>query len=175
MAFNIANWKSNTESNKGFMRSHSYEVIVSPPGSISDEISIHTESVSLPGISFMSIDNHRPFGYGETYSIPYVYNPTEISCLHQIDGKGDIYKTLIDWSNLVVDTKGDFQYAARYFNEYTTDMTINVYDLDSTLIRKITLYNVFPSSIDQLQMNWGSNDEIAKLSVTYRYTNFVVE
>jgi len=175
MSFSLQGWKSATKE-KGFLRSHSYEVTVSPPsGGDGRQIKLRTESVSLPGASFLSADNYRPYGSGKNYDIPYSYNTSEITCVHTLDKNGDIYKIFFEWANLISDIKGNKKFAASYFDEYTTPMTIDVYGNDYTdKVKTIELYNVYPKSVDQLQMSWDTTDDIARLSVSYYYLYYTV-
>lgn len=175
MAFNVARFKSQV-ANQGFLRLHSYFVIVQPPLGGQEEIRLRTESVALPGASFLTVDNYRPYSSGKIYNIPYSYNPQDIAMIHTVDSNGDTLKTFWDWIDLIADISGGGQFAANYHNEYVADqMVIFVYNTQQEIVKTVTLYEVFPMSIDQMQMSWGSNDETAKLNVNYRYSHYEVK
>lgn len=174
MAFNVTRFKSQV-ANQGFLRSHSYFVIMNPPVGDGNEIRLRTESVALPGAAFLTVDNYRPYSSGKIYNIPYSYNPQDIAMVHTVDTAGNILSTLWEWVNLITDISGDGQFAANYHDEYVVDeMNIFVYNLKQEIVKIVTLYEVFPMSIDQMQMSWGSNDETAKVNVNYRYSHYKI-
>lgn len=175
MAFNIQNFKSNV-AGEGFLRPHSYFVIMNPPVGGGNEIRLRTETLSLPGAAFLTVDNYRPYSSGQIFNIPYSYNPQDIAMTHNVDGDGEILSTLWKWVDKIVDIKGDRKFAANYHDEYACDqMTIFVYNTAGNIVQTIMLYDVFPMSIDQMQMSWGSADEIAKINVNYRFSRYTVE
>lgn len=175
MAFDIRSFKSNV-SNRGFLRSHSYFVIVQPPLGGQEEIRLRTESVALPGAAFLTVDNYRPYSSGKIYNIPYSYNPQDIAMVHTVDSNGDLLKTYWNWINAVTDLRGDENFAANYHDDYIADqMVIFVYNESQEIIKTVTLFDVFPMSIDQMQMSWATTDETAKLSVNYRYSRYIIE
>ena len=175
MAFNVARFKSQV-ANQGFLRSHSYFVLINPPVGDGNEIRLRTESVALPGAAFLTIDNYRPYSSGKIYNIPYSYNPQDISMVHTIDSNGNIMKTFWDWIDLIADIGGNGRFAANYHDEYIApQMNIFVYNSQQEVVKTVTLYEVFPMTIDQMQMSWGSNDETAKINVNYRFSHYEVK
>lgn len=179
MAFNVSSFKSSA---RGFLRPHSFEVFILPPGSSNvgslnalNSIRLRTEGIALPGAAFLTADNYRQYGNGLTYTIPYGSNPQEIIATHTVDDRGNIIQILYDWVNEVVDLKGDFKYAPAYYEEYTRDMVINIYEQSGTKIKTYRLTGVYPISYDQIQMAWEATDQITKIPVTYRYEYFTIE
>lgn len=175
MAFNLQEFKADIG---GGMKSHSYEVFLKLPpiiASPNSQLRLKTESVTLPGASFMSVDNYRPRSSGLSYTIPYAYNRQEIACSHLIDTNGSILTDFNRWVNFIVDTEGIRQYTANYHKHYCVDMTIKIYDPTGKSVKTYTINDAHPLSVDQVQMSWGSNDEIARLNVTYSYTQYKLE
>ena len=175
MAFSVDEMKSSMKSD-GFMSAAHYEMVVNPPREVGggELLRIRAESVSLPGVSFAAVDQYKPFATGRTFQIPHTFTPQEISVTHLVDRKGSIIKTLMDWASFVVDFQGNSSspYTANYFSEYVVDATILMYANDGSQQKKITLIQMFPSSIDQIQMGWSSVDEIAKLNVSYKFVDY---
>ena len=179
MAFSVNDIKGSLKSD-GFMSAAHYEMVVQPKGpaaSASSLLRIRAESVSLPGVSFASVDQYKPFATGRTFQIPHTFTPQEISVTHLVDRKGSIIKSLMDWASFIVDFQGNSgsPYTANYFNEYVSDATILMYSNDGSQQKKITLIQMFPSSIDQVQMSWNSADEIAKLNVSYKFVDYRID
>lgn len=185
MSFSIQEFKSKAAT-KGFLKTHSYEFIVTPVSldefalQGSSEIAIRTESFTLPGFSFMSVDNYRPYGMGKSYSIPYTYNPTELNCIHTVDSDGSILQTFHEWGKAIFNfgknENINMQFAAGYLKDYAVNATLNIYDNNiDKLVKKIVFQELFPSSVDQVPLSWGDNDSTMKLSVNYRYTYYTME
>ena len=149
-----------------------YEVTMAPPVGGGDLINLRTESITAPGVAFFAVDNYSPHGNGLTYSIPYRYNPQEITMVHTIDEDGDIYDLFRQWAKEIVDLDGTAQYSAKYFDNYTCDAQIEIYNRQRQKTNTINLIDMYPTVIEPVQLGWGQFDEIAKLSVTYRFLRY---
>jgi len=170
-----------------------YEVFITNPGAAyrsSDrtadgpyDLRFRTEQVSLPGASFMSVDNHKPYGTGKIYNIPYVFNPQEISMTHVIDDNVEMLKALFRWMDNIADLTGVVNTSgskakpggAYYFDDYKCQMSIYIKN-PATLetVQTVKLVDVYPISLDQTQLGWGTNDERTKINVSYRYVNWTM-
>lgn len=170
MAFNVSSFKSSMDD---FLRPFTYVVVVSPPGATTDLI-LRTESISLPGVSFAEIDVYKPYGNGLAISIPHTATVQEISCTHTIDDKGEVLQTFYNWANQTVNLNGQDKFSAYYYNDYTVDMTILVFDLKGSIVKRYQLKRAYVASYDQVQMSWESGSEIAKLSVNYKFESFEI-
>jgi hypothetical protein len=98
--------------------------------------------------------------------------------IHTIDEDGGILQLFWQWIDLIVDTGGvgDRKFTANYHDDYAVkQMQIFVRNQKQEIVKRATLYDVFPMSIDQMQMSWGSTDETAKLNVNYRYSRYTID
>jgi len=171
MAFDIAAFKAFTGDH---LPATHYEVLIRPPTGGGNEINLRTETISVPGVAYLSVDNYAPYGSGKLYNLPYRYNPQEIQMTHNIDKDGNIIDIFRRWANLTVDLDGNAKYGAYYYEVYAQqDGDIKVYNRQE-LVKTITLEKPYPINIEPIQMGWGQNDEIAKLSVSYRFASFKV-
>ena len=190
MAFNITEFKSNAGE---LLRPYSYKVNIAPPAprrvtgapppsNPERDLSFRTESITLPGVSFAEVDNHKIYGNGLAISIPHSTTVQEITCVHNVDSEGETLQTFYDWANQIVniDGSGDIfgqgKFSAYYYDDYVAPQGfIEVYKLNGGFpVKTYTLYNVYPAAYDQLQMSWGSTGEVAQLSVTYKFESFSV-
>ena len=169
MPFSIDSWKGST---KDSMPASMYELFVSPPVGGGDEIRIRAETVSAPGVSFLSVDNFSPYGNGLMYNVPYKYNPQEVSMTHTVDENAEIYKTYRDWANEIVDLDGDALYGAKFLKDFVVDMTLSIYNRKLEAVRDVQFIEAFPISVEPMALSWGNHDEIARFSVSYRFTRF---
>jgi len=172
MTFVVSNFKSRV---RDWMRPYTYNVVVNPPTGGGREIELRTEEVTLPGTSFMSVDNHKPYGSGLMLTIPHSTNIQEINCVHSVDANGEILQRFYNWANSIVNLDGEERFSANYLDSYTRNMTINIYDLRGRRVKRYDLFDAFPLSYDQIQLGWDATSELVKLSVNYRFRNYTVD
>jgi len=177
MALKLNEWKATSATST--LPLHSFEVIIQPPAPVNggEELRIRTESCTMPGVAFMSVDNFAPFGSGNMYNIPYRYLPQEITMSHLIDQNALTYTLLAEWTNLITDRIGFQNFGAKYMfgpDGYAVDMDINVYNRQGENVKTIKLFEAFPIVVEPIELNWNRTDEYARLSVSYRFTRFEV-
>lgn len=171
MPFSIPAWKGRVRDS---LPASQYEVLVNPPGGDGSEILVRAETVSAPGLSFLSVDNYSPYGNGLMYNIPYRYNPQEVSMTHTVDEDAEIYKTFREWGNKIVDLDGDQKYGAKYLKDYAVDMNLTIYNRQGKLAKMVQFIEAFPTVVEPMQLGWGQHDEIARFAVSYRFTRFKI-
>ena len=167
MSFNLQDFKSNYLNND-LLRSSHYAVKCTKFGR---EYLFMTESIDIPGIGFYNSDNVRPYGFGPTYTIPYGLNINEISCVHLIEGKSAAtIKMFEDWTHEIVDWKNS--YSAGYLNDYAAQVNIFTYSPDRSLAREFILREAFPISFNSVPMPWATIDDVTRLTVNYKFTDW---
>lgn len=172
MPFTIDGWKGQM---KESLPASMYELAVDPPPGGGDIIRVRTESVSAPGIAFLSVDNYPYAGTGIALNIPYRYNPQEVNMIHTVDDDGELYRVFREWGNKIVDLDGDKKFAAYYLKDYAVQMALRIYKRNAEDAAKTVIFKeAFPMSVEPIQLSWGQHDEIARLSVSYRFTRFEV-
>lgn len=174
MPFSVADFKSNTLT-QGMIRPSHYEVNIQPPVGDGQLYTFRAESVSMPGAAFLAVDNYKPYGSGKLYTIPYAFNPQEINITLTVDGNAEVIQMMYDWANKIVDIDGQKKYSAYYLNTYVASMfEIKVFSQDGTKKKTYRLREAFPTTVDQMQMSWGTSDDTAKLSASYKFTEYTV-
>jgi hypothetical protein len=171
MGFDVDSWKSQI---KDSLPASQYELIVNPPGGGGGEILVRTETASMPGVGFLSVDNFSPYGNGLIYNIPYRYNPQEVSMMHTVDENANLYAAYREWANQIVDLDGADKFGAKFLKDYAVDMTLIVYNRTGATAKTIKFIEAFPIVVEPVQLGWGQHDEIAKISANYRFTRFEV-
>ena len=175
MPFNIRDFKSEVLKPE-LMRSNHYEVLITPPASVgSGEIlRLRSENISIPGAAFMSVDNYKPYGLGKMYTMPYASNLQEINMTFMVDAKSQVIQLFYDWANKVVDFGKERSFAAYYYDDYAKPIDIFLYDVKGELRKTYKISQAFPISIDQPQLSWATTDEILKLSVSFKYSEYTI-
>lgn len=156
----------------GLARSNRYTVMFTPPRLILQNlplsndslkrVSVLCDSVQLPGLNV----NTTPIKiFGETREMPYEMNFEPINMTFYVDVP--MYtKTLFDQWALGVQTGNTRKF--NYYNDYITDMTIAVQDMQDTNRYFVRLYEAYPKTVSAIQMDYANKD-IMKLNVTMMF------
>jgi hypothetical protein len=76
-------------------------------------------------------------------------------------------KVLFDaWLNFI---NPSYNNHIRYKQEYATILTVNQYDVMNKLSYSVSLYDAYPISVNQMDLDWNG-DGYHKLGVTFAYT-----
>ena len=121
------------------------------------------ENANLPGRTFATAEQKT---YGPIEKMPYHTTYTDIDLTFIVDDDMN-QKIFFDaWMNYINPL---YNYNFRYKSDYATTITINQYDVTNQLSYSVNLYDAYPISINQMDLDWA-NDGFHKLSVTFAYT-----
>ena len=121
------------------------------------------ENAQLPGRTLATTEQRI---YGPIEKHPYLSTYNDIDLTFIVDDYMDtkeLFDGWIDYINPV--STNNF----RYRQEYETMITINQYSVDDNMIYQANLYEAYPVSINQLDLDWSS-EGYHKLTVTFAYT-----
>lgn len=120
------------------------------------------DHVDLPGINYSTVQNRT---FGEFRETPYekLYDNISMSFYVDIDMK---VKLLFDsWMNSIQDT---ITRTYSYYDQYTTDMTIEVQDINDNTRYQVKLFECYPKSIGNISLDSAAKD-VMKLTVNMQY------
>jgi hypothetical protein len=124
------------------------------------------ENANLPGRSLMTTE--QKIGSNPIEKYPYMTSYNDIDLTFIVDGDMN-QKVFFDaWLNYI---NPSYNYNFRYKSDYATVITINQYDVTNKISYSINLYDAYPVSMNQLDLDWSS-DSPHKLSVTFAYTRW---
>lgn len=121
------------------------------------------ENANLPGRSLATADQRI---YGPIEKHPYLstYNDIDLTFIVS-DSMNE--KFLFDkWIEYINPTDTN---NFRYRDEYRTTLTINQYNVNDFPTYTVELFEAFPISINQMDLDW-SNDNYHRITVTFAYT-----
>jgi hypothetical protein len=124
------------------------------------------ENANLPGRSLMTLE--QKIGSNPVEKYPYLTGYSDIDLTFIVDGDMQQKIFLDAWMNFINPT---YNYNFRYKSDYTTTMQINQYDVENKVSYSINLFDAFPISMNQLDLDWSS-DNPHKLSITFAYTRW---
>lgn len=154
----------------GLMRSSRFAVSFSlptvvAPGKYSQDlrkILLYCDNVNLPGLT---IETSQAKTFGEVREMPYQKQYDNINMGFYVDNNMSV-KLLFDaWMNAIQDPVSR---TFNYYKDYTTDITIVVYDIANKSRYAVTLFQAYPKTLNAVQMDYG-NKEVMKLSVSMNY------
>ena len=156
---------------EGLMGSSRFSVDIGLPKIILDKnlyigdlekIQLYCDAVQLPGLN-ISTTQARTFG--EVREMPYERLFDNVNFSFYVDNSMDVKLFFDTWIQSIQDP---FTRIFNYYNDYTTDININVYDKDEKQRYVVTLYECYPKSIGAVQMDYSAKD-IMKLQVSMNY------
>ena len=165
MAGSISDFKSSF--NNSMARSSRFDVNIPIPLSLipylssAKNLTYRCEAAQLPGRTFATMEQKT---YGPIEKYPYLTSFTDIDLTILMDDDMN-QKVLFDaWLNYI---NPQYNNNFRYKGDYATILTVNQYDNTNKLSYSVNLYDAYPISINQMDLNWSSVDTPHKLSVVF--------
>jgi hypothetical protein len=122
------------------------------------------ENANLPGRTMMTLD--QKIGSNPVEKYPYISTYNDLDLTFMVDDDMN-QKVFFDaWLNFINPT---YNYNFRYKGDYSTAITINQYDVTNQISYSINLWDAYPVSMNQMDLDWSS-DGYHKLNVTFAYT-----
>ena len=133
------------------------------------DISLLCESVSIPGRSISTIDYMAD---KQSNKFPNTLIDSEIEMTWLLTN--DYYmKTMFDgWLSSIIDMD---TYTVGYKNDFATDVIIQQLNVDNIPVYGVKLEKAYPIGINQIDLSNTTENEVAKVSVTWAYDKYVVE
>lgn len=126
-------------------------------------LTFRCENTNLPGRTLATTEQ-KTYGPVEKYPYLSTYNDIDFTFILDDDMSS---KLLFDgWLNYINPT---YNYNFRYKENYATTLTVNQYDVSNELSYSVNLYDAYPISMNQLDLDWNG-DGYHKLTVTFAYT-----
>jgi hypothetical protein len=195
--FNIASFSSEIgksgylQTNKFYIQFPSpsilqnYSIDGKPVADIERMIQIRAESVKVPGIALLMGDVNR-YGIGPVQKMPYNASFTTNSISFIADRNGAIYKYFYTWINSIFEFAGasgapingiptvnrGASYQTEYKDNYTTDITVSVFNNTGEMIKQIEMLKAFPESLNEVPLDWNQNNELMKVTVSFSFRDW---
>ena len=147
-----------------------------------EHIAYRCERVNLPGrIIISSPYKEGNMGLAREYPTNAVYQPVDMTIIMSEDYSDKVFFEL--WQDLIVGhhrTEGDSSPDTRsinYLKDYACTVTITCYSdavgfgREPQPVYQCTLQEAYPRTIQDIQMDWGSND-VVRLNVVFDYKYF---
>jgi hypothetical protein len=201
MPFNIATFKSNI-ANTGLIKVNKFSLVLSPPTAllnsvlttgtsstslttIAQQLSFRVNNIRTPGITLITSDV-RHYGMGATQKQPVASQFSDAGFSVLCDNKGNMWQFWHNWIKSVYQFTGttDAQgissnqfptYLSNYKSDYSTTMQIVIYDDIGNIVQKINLFEAFPYSLREVNLDWSDQSTLLSLNLNIAYTEFTIE
>jgi hypothetical protein len=168
--FNIENFKSQINVS-GLSKSNRFEIQIVPPATLSSKlnnaklVSLFCEISSLPG---MSITTKGQRIYGPAYQRPISseFGGDSISMTFYVDNKFDVKEFFDSWMFSIVNPNS---FNVMYQQEYVTPIKITQLNENDEDQYSIFLEDAFPRSMNMMNLDMSSTNQIHKLTVNFSY------
>ena len=167
MAGSINEFKSSFT--KDLARSSRFDVNINVPLAIipylnsAKRLNYRCDSANLPGRTLGTTEQKT---YGPIEKYPYMTTYNDMSLTFIVDDDMSQRVFFDAWLNYI---NPQYNNNFRYKNNYATIITINQYNVSNELTYSVNLYDAYPISMNQLDLNW-SDDGFHKISVDFAYT-----
>jgi hypothetical protein len=167
----------------GWLPSNKFQVMLNLPYSLQGSIdnlllTFRAEDCRLPGVSYMASDVNR-YGVGPLQKMPYNVMFTDTSISFISDKNGSIYNCFYTWMNTIFNfsdlNKKNGSYETEYKDNYTTDISITVYDNNGNQVQIVKFLDAFPISMNEIPLSWNQNSQLLKVTVGFSFREWTLE
>jgi len=153
-----------------------FEVIITVPPSIGvdtnygRQLALRCESADLPSRSLSLVDQKFGSNPIERHAINSYYGASTLNFIVSGDMSERIF--FDNWLEYINPTD---TFNLNYRDTYVTPITINQYDNQNNLVYAIELVDAFPTSVNQLDLDWSQDGHLKlAINIEYRYWRPVV-
>lgn len=154
---------------QGLARTNRFLVQLSPPGADPAAVRktlLFCEKAALPGINYATTQVRT---FGELRETPYdkLFDP--ITLTFHVDRHFIVKSIFDDWMNLI---QNPVTRTFNYYNRYTTDIVIQVQDLEDKATYEVCLYEAYPKSMTMINLDAESKDTM-RVDVMFQYKYWI--
>lgn len=164
MAFNIDDFRAAISD--GLAKPNRYEIMIPDiftGGSITRNFTALVDEAEIPGKGFATTERQT---HGPTRKMPYqtIYNDFNISliCTKYMEQR----RFFDMWQSKIVSPGSNYM---SYYNDYVAPIAILQYAEDGGFSYGMLLLEAYPISIAAQPLNYGDNDSLMKMNVTFAY------
>jgi hypothetical protein len=156
----------------GFARTNFFAVTFNGPASITPDpviVNALCESAQLPGRSISTFEHGM---IRHAIKRPYGYINDDVTLTFYVTNDFYIKKLWEAWLNTVINDVND---KVGYRDDYAQDVVISVLNLNHNEIHQVTLTKAYPITINAVELNNGSENELMRLTVTLTYEDYTTK
>lgn len=152
---------------EGLMRSSRYAVLLSPPKSVGSVVNMRKlllfcSEISLPGLNLITNQIRQ---YGEVREVPSEKTFDNINMTFYVDNNMEVKLFFDRWLDSI---QNPYTRTFEYYQNYITDLDIEVEDLKDRKRYAVKLSECYPKSISPITLGYETK-EVMKLQVSMNY------
>jgi hypothetical protein len=150
----------------GMARTNRYSVLFTPPATVNpsslQNMLLFCDQIQIPGLNYSTVQNRV---FGEFRETPYEKLYDAINMSFYVDSGLKVKYLFDEWLNTI---NNPDRRTFAYYNDYISNMSIEVLDLQDKTRYEIVLYECYPKNIGSIQLDQSSKD-VMRLQVTMQY------
>jgi hypothetical protein len=154
---------------EGISRTNRYKVEFRTPNNVNPDslqkVLLFCDQVQLPGVSYASTPIRT---FGELRESPYDRLFETCNLSFYVDTNMKVKRLFDSWINSI---QNPISRNFNYYSEYTTDIKIEVQDINDKTRYRLDLHECYPKSIGAIQLDYASK-EVMKINVVMQYRNW---
>ena len=147
-------------------RNNRYAVIFTPPARVNpgalQKVLLFCDQIQLPGVNYSTVQNRT---FGEFRETPYEKLYDNLTMSFYVDNDMKVKGLFDDWIGSIQDP---ITRKFSYYNQYISNMTIEIQDLQNKTRYEMTLWECYPKNIGSIQLDYANKD-FMKMQVTMQY------
>ena len=152
-----------------FARPNLFEVEISNPRikvieEIRRRLTFACFSAQIPGMTTMTTEKdegYRSIAYQKAYE--------DVSLGFYVNGDMKELKVFQNWMKLMIDPKTNH---VGFYDDYKAIVTIKNLNQQQDVTLTTTLHDAYPKSLSAVGLDYGTNDDIMKIDVTFTYRHY---
>jgi hypothetical protein len=165
----IANIKS-----EGLMRNSRFAITFTPPRSMQGsgaaldlrKILLYCDNVNLPG---MTLETTQAKTFGEYREMPFNKLFDNINMSFYVDNSMQVKRMFDSWMGAIQNPQTR---SFNYYKDYTTNITIEVFDVADKSRYQVVLYQCYPKTINPITLDYADK-EVMKMTVSMNYKYWI--
>lgn len=154
---------------------------------VNQKLVLRCDNANLPSMALLNGDVRR-YGYGPIEKSPHSIQFTNLNLTWILDKNGKIVKFFKNWFEKIINhsskggadmqtkKRGASPYEMSYKDDFVCpELDILVYDTENNAVLKYRMYDVYPSLIEEVPLNWDNKNTMIRLTVQFFYTDLEIE
>jgi hypothetical protein len=193
--FDIGRFRAEVSGADSVLPTHSFLVVFAPMAwtrtrfssqNLDSLLTMRCDNVVLPSINLLQEQNIRRYGFGPVENVAYGVNVGDFTLQFIVDKSALVVEYFEEWLNFIVnrDSFGGANmnnnnlnrtrkpYEIAYKDTYSCpNVNVFVYDRAQNQVMTYSIYDVFPTGIQSMNMSWSEENTLMKLNITFAFTD----
>lgn len=160
---------------EGLARSNRYRVTLPEvnAGVDSQDLSVLCDSVTMPGRQIFTFER---FTNMKMQKSAYTFGQEDVEISFILGNDWKSWNYLYDWHKLIIENIDTVRgYSVNYKTDYARNgVIIEHLDSQGKTRKAIELFNVFPTTLNNVELSNATNNEIVRVTASFAYDNWSV-